>query len=145
MIYTALTVKAMKIAYNAHHGQIDKMGVPYIFHPLHLAEQMNDEYTVCTALLHDVAEDTDITIEQLAEIFPAPIITALKLLTHTDNIDYLTYIRTLKHNSIAKAVKLADLAHNSDPQRGALISEPKEKTEARMKKYAEAKKILSED
>ena len=68
MIYTPLTMKAMKIAYDAHHGQVDKSGVPYIFHPCHLAEQMTDEVSTCVALLHDVAEDTDVTLEQLAQV-----------------------------------------------------------------------------
>ena len=53
MIYTALTKKAMKVAYEAHHGQTDRSGTPYIFHPFHVAEQMDDELSVCTALLHD--------------------------------------------------------------------------------------------
>ena len=53
MIYTPLTNKAMAIAYAAHQGQLDRCGQPYIFHPLHLAEQMADEESVCTALLHD--------------------------------------------------------------------------------------------
>ena len=65
MIYTKLTVKAMQIAYKAHHGQYDVNGVPYIFHPYHIAEQMTDEITVCTALLHDVVEDTDMTFEEV--------------------------------------------------------------------------------
>ncbi|MDE6092769.1 MAG: HD domain-containing protein, partial [Ruminococcus sp.] len=81
MIYTKLTNKAMRIAYEAHNGQYDVNGVPYIFHPYHVAEQMNDEITVCTALLHDVAEDTDITIEQLEKEFPKEVTEALKLLT----------------------------------------------------------------
>ena len=63
MIYTPLTNKALRLAYTAHHGQVDKSGVPYIFHPYHLAEQMTDEITTCVALLHDVVEDTDITFE----------------------------------------------------------------------------------
>ena len=142
MIYTPLTVKAMQTAYEAHLGQYDKCGVPYILHPVHLAEQMNDEYTVCAALLHDVAEDTDIALEQLAEHFPAPVIEALRLLTHEDGTDYFTYVRRLKDNDIARAVKLADLAHNSDPARAALTGEPEEKTAARLAKYAEAKRIL---
>ena len=54
MIYTALTNKAMRIAYQAHHGQLDYNAVPYIFHPIHLAEQMDDEYSCCVALLHDI-------------------------------------------------------------------------------------------
>ena len=61
-------------AYTAHHGQVDKSGVPYIFHPYHLAEQMTDEITTCVALLHDVVEDTDITFEELAQEFPPAVI-----------------------------------------------------------------------
>ncbi len=143
MIYTELTVKAMNIAYQAHHGQTDKCGCPYVFHPFHLAEQMQDEYTTCAALLHDVVEDTNMTIEQLAEEFPESIITAIKLLTHEDGVDYFEYVRALKGNPIAKAVKLADLAHNSDRERCKLVGEPKERTESRMKKYEKAKQILS--
>ena len=61
MIYTPLTIKAMKLAYKAHEGQYDQSGVPYIFHPVHVAEQMDDEITTCIALLHDVLEDTSVT------------------------------------------------------------------------------------
>ena len=63
MVYTPLTIKAMKLAYAAHHGQTDKSGVPYIFHPYHVAEQMTDEFTTCVALLHDVVEDTGLTLK----------------------------------------------------------------------------------
>ena len=70
MIYTELTIKAMNLAYSAHHGQFDKGGVPYIFHPIHLAESMDDEISTCVALLHDTVEDTDVTLEQLAQAFP---------------------------------------------------------------------------
>ena len=117
MLYTALTNKAMQIAYRAHHGQVDKGGIPYIFHPYHLAEQMTDEYTTCAALLHDVVEDTDVTLEELADIFPKEVIDALALLTHAPGADYLEYVSALKDNPIAKAVKLADLTHNSDRTR----------------------------
>ena len=65
MIYTPLTIKAARIAYEAHHGQFDLCGMPYVFHPYHVAEQMTDEYTTCVALLHDVVEDTDVTFEDL--------------------------------------------------------------------------------
>ena len=72
MIYTSLTNKAMQLAYKAHHGQVDKSGLPYILHPYHLAEQMKDEITICTALLHDVAEDTSVTIEDLEILLTVP-------------------------------------------------------------------------
>ena len=80
MIYTPLTKKAIKLAYKAHKGQYDKAGLPYITHPLHLAESMDDKYTTIAALLHDVVEDTDITLDDLANEFPKEVIDALKLL-----------------------------------------------------------------
>ena len=78
MIYTPLTKRAMVIAYEAHHGQVAKSGLPYINHPLHLAETMDDETSCCVALLHDVAEDTDVTLDMLAREFPPEVIDALK-------------------------------------------------------------------
>ena len=124
MIYTELTNEAMKIAYRAHHGQVDKGGIPYIFHPYHLAEQMPDEYTTCVALLHDVVEDTDITLDELAKTFPREVIDALALLTHADGVDYYEYVAKIKDNPIAKTVKLADLTHNSDQTRMAGMADP---------------------
>ncbi len=117
MIYTELTSRAMRIAYDAHHGQYDINGVPYVFHPFHVAEQMTGEYSVCAALLHDVAEDTDITVEDLKKDFPPEVTDALELLTHDKNTDYFEYIKKIKDNPIAKEVKLADIAHNSDQTR----------------------------
>lgn len=117
MIYTHLTNEAMKIAYRAHHGQVDKGGIPYVFHPFHLAEQMTDEYSTCVALLHDVVEDTDVTLDELAEIFPKEVINAIALLTHKEDEPYLQYVERVKANPLAKAVKLADLQHNSDQSR----------------------------
>ena len=73
LIYTELTNKAMKLAYAAHKQQFDNGGIPYIFHPFHLAEQMDTERRICIALLHDVVEDTDVTLEQLQEQFPQEI------------------------------------------------------------------------
>lgn len=117
MIYTHLTNEAMKIAYAAHHGQVDKGGIPYIFHPYHLAEQMSDEYTTCVALLHDVVEDTAVTLDELSKIFPKEVTDAVALMTHNDNTPYLEYVAKIKENPIARAVKLADLLHNSDKTR----------------------------
>lgn len=117
MIYTELTNKAMRIAYEAHNGQYDVNGVPYIFHPYHVAEQMTDEITACTALLHDVVEDTGITFEQLEQEFPEEVIEALRLLTHEKGTDYYEYIEKIGTNPVATAVKLADIEHNSDTSR----------------------------
>lgn len=145
MIYTPLTIKAMQLAYHAHHGQVDKAGVPYIFHPLHLAEAMEDEISCCAALLHDTVEDTDVTLEQLAREFPAEVVEAVRLLTHDPGTDYFAYVRAIRGNPIAMKVKIADLAHNSDETRFAGVSVPEERIGYFRDKYAKARTILLED
>lgn len=117
MIYTPLTNRAMQIAYEAHHRQLDKCGMPYIFHPFHLAEQMDDEYAVCVALLHDVLEDTDYPRKALAAEFPKEVMDAVDLLTHEKGVPYLEYVEKIRPNPLAKKVKLADLTHNTDSTR----------------------------
>ena len=83
MIYTDMTKKAIKLIYEKHKNQYDKAGMPYVLHPLHVAEQMSDEYRATVGLLHDIVEDTDMTFEQLSNLgFPNEVIDALKLLTH---------------------------------------------------------------
>ena len=69
MINTKLTRKAMIIAYEAHKNQVDKSGVPYIYHPIHVAEQMNTENECIIALLHDVVEDTPVTLDEVKRKF----------------------------------------------------------------------------
>ncbi len=143
MLYTDLTKKAMRISYRQHNGQIDKSGLPYVFHPYHLAEQMGtDEYAICVALLHDVVEDTDMTLEDLqAQGFPNEIISAVKCLTHEEHVPYLgEYIENIKANPLAKKVKLADLRHNSDLTRLPPAENQHElrSREKRLQKYAAA-------
>ena len=144
MIYTALTIKAMGIAYDAHHGQVDKAGIPYVFHPLHVAESMDDEVSCCAALLHDVVEDTEVTLEDLAKDFPAEVVEAVRLLTHDPQEDYFEYVRRIKNDPIAMKVKLADIAHNTDESRFAGVPVPEGMFGYFRKKYAQAKSILLE-
>ena len=142
MIYSDLTKKALKISFNAHKNQVDKSGMPYVFHPFHLAEQMDDEYSVCVALLHDVVEDTDITIEELIiEGFLKEVIDAIELMTHSDSVPYLDYVKIIKNNPIARKVKLADLMHNSDLSR---LDKIDDKVLERVAKYKKAIGILQE-
>ena len=144
MIYTPLTNTAMRIAYQAHHGQLDYNGIPYIFHPIHLAESMDDEISCCVALLHDTVEDTALTIEDLKSVFPPEVTDAVALLTHSNGTDYFDYVRAIKDNPIARKVKLADLAHNSDQSRcvGSDLSE--ERKLKWKEKYEKATQILTE-
>ena len=112
MIYTPMTKKAMCIAYEAHRGQLDKTGVPYIFHPFHVAETMTNE---------------------------AAVITALSLLAHNPAEDYMDYISRLSTCPLALQVKLGDLRHNSDVTR---LDAMDEKMMSRQKKYAKAIHLL---
>lgn len=140
MINTKLTRKAMVIAYNAHANQFDKAGVPYIFHPIHLAEQMDTEIECIIALLHDVVEDTKVTFEQLEKEFSKEIIEILKLLTHDKETDYMEYVKIIKENPIAKKVKIADIIHNADETRLETITE---NDILRREKYQKALEILN--
>ena len=136
MIYTPKSKKALKLCFEAHKNQIDKSDMPYVFHPFHLAEQMKTEETTVVALLHDVVEDTDYTLEDLSNMgFDKPIIDALALLTHDPAVEYMDYVKAIKSNPIAKAVKLADLRHNSDLTRLDIVTE---KALERQQKYLKA-------
>ena len=140
MIYTPMTKKALKLCFEAHKEQIDKSDMPYVFHPFHLAEQMIDEETTVVALLHDVIEDTEYTFDDLRKMgFGENILSALTLLTHDDNVPYMDYVAMIKPNPIARAVKLADLRHNSDMSRFDVIT-PYDYTRA--EKYKKAIEFL---
>lgn len=140
MIYTDLTKKAIRLCFEAHKNQVDKSGLPYVFHPFYLAEQMKDELSTVVALLHDVVEDTSYTLDDLRKMgFPEAVLDALTLLTHTDDTPYLDYVARLKSNSIARAVKLADLRHNSDLTR---LNHVDDRAIKRVEKYQKAIALL---
>ena len=140
MIYTDMTKKALKLAFEAHKDQIDKSGLPYVFHPFHVAEQMNTEETVTVALLHDVVEDTDYSMQDLISMeFPQSVTDALSLLTHDKSVPYLEYAARIKGNPIARAVKLADLKHNSDLSRLDAVDDA---ALERIEKYRKAVALL---
>ena len=130
----------MRIAYKAHDGQKDRSGLPYIMHPVHLAEQMTDEDSCVVALLHDVVEDTDVTIGDLVNKgFTPNQISAIKAMTHEKTVPYMVYIKKLSKNPLASVVKRADLAHNMDLSR---IPNPTESDKSRLSRYTEALRIL---
>ena len=140
MIYTPMTKIALKLCFEAHKDQIDKSGMPYVFHPFHLAEQMADENTTIVALLHDVIEDTEYTLDDLRKFgFAEDVLSAISLMTHADDVPYMEYVVKIKTNPIAKAVKLADLKHNSDMSRLDRITQTDEE---RVKKYKQAIELL---
>ena len=143
MLYTPLTKQAMKLCFEAHKDQQDKSGLPYVFHPFHLAEQMQDEVTCTVALLHDVVEDTEYTFDDLADMgFPPVVLEALRLLTHEESVPYMDYVRKIKQNPVAAEVKLADLQHNSDLSRMDAVTE---QALIRREKYLQAIALLTEE
>ena len=143
MIYTEQTKKALKLCFEAHKEQLDQSGMPYVFHPFHVAEEMHDEETTTVALLHDVIEDTNYTLDDLRNMgFSNIVLEAVEAMTHLPDVSYEDYLRNIKRNPIAKAVKLADIRHNADLTRLDVIDE---KAEYWKKKYQFAYQVLCEE
>ncbi|MCY6483891.1 GTP pyrophosphokinase [Clostridium aestuarii] len=135
-----LLSKAIIIATQAHEGQTDKGGNPYILHPLRIMLKMNDETSQIVAILHDTIEDTDITLEYLSkEGFSEETIKALSSITRIRDEDYMQFIKRCKNNRIGRIVKLADLEDNSNIKR---IPNPSKKDYDRLEKYKQAKNEL---
>lgn len=116
--WATLLEQAILLATRAHLGQRQKDGAPYILHPLHLMAQLDDPAAQLAAILHDVVEDTTVTMAELQTLgLPEPVMAALKLLTHDESLPYEAYIRRIAEDDLARQVKLADLAHNMDIRR----------------------------
>ncbi len=110
--------KALGIALEAHRGQTDKYGQPYVLHPLRLMHQFRDPELQTIAVLHDVVEDSDWTLDQLkTEGFSERIVQAVDALTRRDEESYTSLIERAAENPLAKQVKLADLEDNMDIRR----------------------------
>lgn len=145
MIYNDATFSAFNIAIEVHKGQLDKSGLPYIFHPVHLAEQMNNTKDTVVSLLHDVFEDGDGFYKGLIkDIFTNDIIKSLELLTHNESDDYMQYIQKIKDSGDESAirVKTEDLIHNMDLTR---LPRVRQKDLDRNEKYKQALEILKGD
>jgi hypothetical protein len=131
---------AKAIATIAHRFQRDKIGTPYIEHPRRVAARLSEPEQVAAAWLHDVIEDCAITVEDLAAAgISNEVINAVVLLTRTDDNEGGGYYEGIRENPIALAVKLADIADNTDPERTARL-EPEVRQLAG--KCENAKKLL---
>ncbi|MCM3273332.1 GTP pyrophosphokinase [Paenibacillus elgii] len=132
--------KAILIATAAHQGQLDKGNQPYILHPLRLMLKAPDNDSRIVAVLHDVIEDTDVTIESLRqEGFAERLLEALDCLTRRDNETYEEFLQRIKPNALARYVKLLDLEDNRDVRR---IKNLSEKDFERLQRYEKAVKYL---
>ena len=128
--------KAIAIAAQAHQDQYDKAGAPYILHPLRMMLRMSSETEMMAAILHDVVEDTDWTLDQLRQAgFSEEVVQAIACLTHCGHETYDEFIARVRTNAIASKVKLADLEDNMDMRRLRTLTE---KDAERLHKYHRA-------
>ncbi|MFS1518592.1 GTP pyrophosphokinase [Bacillus sp. SCS-151] len=129
--------RAIQIAVNGHLGQKDKGGNAYILHPLRVMHKVKTKNEKIVALLHDVIEDTNVTLDDLRiEGFSEEIIYAIDCVTKREHENYKDYIERVKKSQISRVVKLADLEDNCDLSR---INNPTQKDIDRLNKY---KKII---
>ena len=132
--------RALQIAVQAHAGQKDKSGAAYIFHPIRVMMRCTTPDAKIAALLHDVVEDTSVTLAELREEgFPESVLTAVELLTHASEVPYEDYIAQVMTDPLAMEVKIADLEDNSDIRR---LSEVDDRTAARLRRYVSAYRRL---
>ena len=128
--------RAIAIAAEAHTGQVDKAGAPYILHPIRVMLRVPSIEEKMTAVLHDVVEDTTITLDMLlAEGFPREVVRAVDALTKRSGETYEAFVARAAMDPIGRSVKLADLAENSDLTR---IQSPTTKDIERVEKYRRA-------
>lgn len=131
---------AIKVATEAHKGQLDKGGNPYILHPQAVAASLDNTENKIVAYLHDVIEDTDVTLDELEKLgFTYRIVNSVRILTKSKYISYDDYLKSVKKDSNAWHVKMADIKHNMDISR---IPEPTAKDFSRIEKYKKALAFL---
>ncbi len=133
---------AIDLANKYHYGQVDKAGLPYILHPLHVMNNVHGIEEKIVAILHDILEDTPITVNDLISYgFDLNLVEAIVSITKVDGESYVDYLRRIKENELARIVKLADLSHNMDISR---LSNPTKKDYQRVEKYKKAYEYLSD-
>nr|WP_042194306.1 HD domain-containing protein [Kibdelosporangium sp. MJ126-NF4]CEL21235.1 Guanosine-3',5'-bis(Diphosphate) 3'-pyrophosphohydrolase [Kibdelosporangium sp. MJ126-NF4]CTQ96198.1 Guanosine-3',5'-bis(Diphosphate) 3'-pyrophosphohydrolase (EC 3.1.7.2) [Kibdelosporangium sp. MJ126-NF4] len=134
---------AIRIARDAHAGQVDKSGKPYIDHPLRVLARVKGAHAQMAAVLHDVIEDTPVTADDLrAQGCPENVVTAVVALSKVKDEAMPDHLRRVAADPIAVQVKRADIADNTDPVRLAALDT---ETQNRLReKYAEAIRLLDE-
>ena len=135
---------ALRIAVEAHAGQKDKSGAPYILHPLRVMSQMECEEGMMAGVLHDVVEDTAVTLTDLQQAgIPDRVVQAVDCLTKRDDEPATAYLSRVKANALATRVKRADIADNTSPDRLSLL--PESEQQRLREKYAGALGFLAAD
>jgi len=136
----ALEDLALQVASRHHAGQQDKSGSPYVFHPVRVSAGMETPHERAAALLHDVVEDTPLTLDDLRERgFPERVVEAVGVLTKREGEDYFEFVARCLENPIARRVKIGDLTDNMDVTRLKAVDE---KARRRLAKYDLALEML---
>jgi (p)ppGpp synthase/HD superfamily hydrolase len=137
--------KALEIAAQAHAGQKDKEGLPYILHPLRVLNGVEGEEAQIVAVLHDVVEDTTVTLDDLRRAgFSETVLAAVQCVTHGNDEPYAEYVVRCKANAIARQVKLADLHDNARLSRLILRPQRLQPDLARLHRYVLSYKFLTD-
>mgnify|MGYP002634864475 CR=1 FL=1 len=138
--------KALEIAAKNHAGVRDKQGEPYILHPIRVMLGVDGEAARIVAVLHDVVEDTELTLDDIrAEGFSDEILAALARVTHEEGQSYADYVVACKTNPIARQVKLSDLRDNANLNRLLMRPARFETDTARLQKYVLSYRFLSDE
>ena len=134
---------AIDLANKYHYGQVDKGGLPYVLHPFYVMDTVNGIEEKIVAVLHDIIEDTSITVNDLISYgFDLNIVDAIVCITKIDGESYSDYLKRVKDNELARVVKLVDLSHNMDISR---LSDPTKKDYKRVERYKKAYEYLMSD
>lgn len=137
--------KALQIAAKAHEGQKDKEGLPYILHPLRVMGHVEGSDAQIVAVLHDVVEDTAVTLDDLrAAGFGETVLAAVACVTHRKDQPYADYVIGCKDNPVARQVKLGDLADNCRLDRSILRPRLLDRDLARIHRYFLSYKFLTD-
>jgi (p)ppGpp synthase/HD superfamily hydrolase len=137
---------ALALATAAHAGQVDKAGRPYLEHVVAVADRLtgHGDHAVMAGLLHDVVEDTAVTLDELRTLgYPEDVVSAVDAVSRRSDETYNDLVRRAAADPLGRLVKIADNAHNSDPAR---LAELDPATAERLRrKYAKARQILGVD
>ena len=134
---------AIALAVQAHRGQKDRAGAPYILHPLRMMFRVETDAEKMAAVLHDVVEDTAWTLDGLrAESFPEEVVAAVDHLTRRGDESYEEFVRRAAAHPVARRVKIADLEDNMDVRRTGTVTE---KDVERLTRYHRAWRSLTAD
>ncbi len=137
-----LVDRAFNLANERHANQFDKAGIPYIEHPITVAESFDDSDLKIVALLHDIVEDADVTLDELKSLgFRDKHVRAINAITKRDGEQYEEYLSRVKNNYLARKVKIADISHNMDTSRLTSLGA---KDIRRLEKYKKALEYLEE-